>query len=130
MALSRLLRVSVTVGLLGFSSVANASVDAQAPPDAPKYEVNANLILVFSSRVDLRSSTIEVRDAHHRRIKTGDLRFGDDGVDVEIPLAEPLPPGAYTIHWRAVSVDGRTSVGGYGFTVGPSIETVPSIAQQ
>ena len=31
----------------------------------------------------------------------------------------PLPPGAYTVEWHAVSVDTHRTEGRFGFTVGP-----------
>ena len=35
------------------------------------------------------------------------------------PLKSPVPAGAYTVHWRAVSADSHTTQGTFTFTVGP-----------
>lgn len=129
-ASSRLRIALIATLLLGLSSVAYATLDPRAPAEPPADDVAANLVLVFSDAVDLQASLIEVRDDRNRLVDTGTLRFGENGIDVEIPLNAPLPPGSYTIKWRAVSVDGRESIGGYAFTIDPTVRAVPAVAQQ
>ena len=34
-----------------------------------------------------------------------------------VPIAKPLSPGAYTVHWHAVSVDTHHTQGTFEFTV-------------
>jgi methionine-rich copper-binding protein CopC len=115
---------------IALSSATNAAVDPQSPAQRTPNSVGASLVLVFSDRVILKASVIEIRDTHNRRVQAGSLRFGENGLDVEIPLEAPLPPGQYTIKWRAISVDGRETIGGYGFTIAPAVQNVPTVAQQ
>jgi copper resistance protein C len=125
----------IAVGLMAFAlfcwtSVAHARVDPQSTAELPSEAVHANLVLEFSAAIDLQASVVEVRDSRNRRIEIGKLHLADNGVDVEIPLDTPLPPGSYTIKWRAVSTDGGESSGGYAFTIDPVINRIPAVAQQ
>jgi methionine-rich copper-binding protein CopC len=128
----KMLRIILaTIILLGLSTFANArqeypSASTQEPSDIP----SANLVLAFSQPVDIKSSFVEVRDSHHRRVRIGSLRRGENGTDLEIPLAAPLPPDVYTIRWQAVSTDGLVDTGGYDFTIEPTVTGAPTIAQQ
>jgi hypothetical protein len=36
-----------------------------------------------------------------------------------VPIAKPLPAGAYKVHWQAVSVDTHHTQGTFEFTVKP-----------
>ena len=36
-----------------------------------------------------------------------------------VPIGTALAPGAYTVHWHAVSVDTHHTQGDFGFTVKP-----------
>ncbi len=36
-----------------------------------------------------------------------------------LPIAKPLSPGVYTVHWHAVSVDTHHTQGDFQFTVKP-----------
>lgn len=129
-AFSKLGIALLTAVVLGMASVADATIDPRSPAKIPADTVAANLVLVFSDVVDLQASLIEIRDEHDRLIDTGKLRFGENGIDVEIPLNAPLLPGIYTIKWRAISMDGRESIGGYAFTIDPIANAVPSVAEQ
>jgi len=128
-AFSRLGIVLMTALMLGISSVADATIDLR-PAELPMDSVAANLVLVFSDVVDLQASLVEVRDDNNRLVDTGKLRFGENGIDVEVPLKAPLPSGNYTIKWRAVSADGRESIGGYAFTIDTIAKAIPAVAQQ
>jgi len=46
-----------------------------------------------------------------------------EGDTLRVGLATPLPPGRYTVQWRAVTEDGSTT-GSYQFGVGPPIGAV------
>jgi len=129
-AFPRLGIILLTALMLGISSVADATIDPRSPAEVPADTVAANLVLVFADVVDLQASLIEIRDEHDRLIDTGKLRFGENGIDVEIPLNAPLLPGTYTIEWRAISADGRESIGGYAFTIDPISNAIPAVAQQ
>ena len=121
----------VVLALLAFAPAAEARLEnPKLPPVQSTDTLAVNLVLSFSAPVNLGASIVEVRDAHNVLVETGKLKFGANGTDVEIPLSRPLPAGSYAIRWRAVSGNGHVSVGGYAFTVEPSLPSAPSIAQQ
>jgi methionine-rich copper-binding protein CopC len=129
-AFSKLGIALLTALMLGMASVADATIDPRSPNNIPADTVAANLVLVFSDVIDLQASLVEIRDEHDRLIDTGKLRFGENGIDVEIPLNAPLLPGTYTMEWRAIPADGRESIGGYTFTIDPIATAIPAVAQQ
>lgn len=126
------LAVLLTVsGLLVGPIAAHAALDqrpAAVQPTVAKPDVA--LTLVFNADVDLAASSVKITDANGNRVSTGDLRFGPDGHDVEIPLKGALRPGVYSVTFHAVSVFGQDSVGGYDVTIDPVGNPVPDVAQQ
>jgi methionine-rich copper-binding protein CopC len=109
--------VSAIVLLPGMSY---ASLEASPPllqdrPEAP----DMNLVLTFPGDVDLSGTSIELIDANKRRIPIERPELSDNKTDVNVPLKAPLPPGIYTVRWRALSADGRKSQGSYNFNVDP-----------
>ncbi len=44
------------------------------------------------------------------------VEAGDQKVLI-VPIAKPLSPGLYTVHWHAVSVDTHHTQGTFEFTV-------------
>jgi methionine-rich copper-binding protein CopC len=76
------------------------------------------LRLWFTERLEQAFSTIEVRDSAGKRVDTGKMRIDDkDRMLLRVPLTA-LPPGAYTVKWRAVSLDSHASEGRFEFRVG------------
>ena len=112
-----LVSVSAIVLLPGMSY---ANLEASVPlfpeyPQAPEM----NLVLTFPGDVDLSGTSIELIDAHKRRIPIERPELSDNKTDVNLPLKAPLPPGIYTVRWRALSANGRKSQGSYNFNVDP-----------
>lgn len=114
-------RLPVAFGALCIAATAHAHafLDQAQPkvgsvvPAAP-----AEVRLQFSEALEPAFSSIRVLDANGRPVAAGAQ------VDREHPevlrLALPqLAPGAYVVHWRAVSVDTHASDGRYVFTVRP-----------
>lgn len=116
--------------LLSFSSVAEARLENPQPQQGPIQVRPANLVLVFSAGVDLPASVVEIRDSHSRRVEIGKLELDDNGTDIKIPLKSALRPGVYTLSWRAVSSDGRQSVGSYAVTIDPTTAGTPTVAEK
>ncbi|MBI5030381.1 MAG: copper resistance protein CopC [Chloroflexi bacterium] len=83
--------------------------------------------LWFSEDVEPRFTRISVVDPTNKAFDQGDShRMPDDPKGMEISLTD-LPPGLYTVIWRALSaVDGHTTAGSFSFTVGDQpITTAP-----
>lgn len=66
----------------------------------------------FTEAVD--TGTLAVEDAAGREVARGGERLEKDGLSLALP---PLAPGAYTVKWRLLSVDGHPVAGTFGFTV-------------
>lgn len=66
----------------------------------------------FTEAVD--TGTLAVEDASGREVARGGERLEKDGLSLALP---PLTPGAYTVKWRLLSVDGHPVAGTFGFTV-------------
>jgi len=116
--------------LLSFSSAAEARLENPQPQQGPVQVSGANLVLVFSAGVDLPASAVEIRDSHSRRVEIGKLQLDEDGTDIKIPLKTALRPGVYTLSWRAVSSDGRESVGSYAVTIDAGANPTPTVAER
>lgn len=66
----------------------------------------------FTEAVD--TGTLAVEDASGREVARGGERLEKDGLSLALP---PLAPGAYTVKWRLLSVDGHPVAGTFEFTV-------------
>lgn len=75
--------------------------------------------LLFSEAVEPRLSSIEVRNAAGERVDARDLA-APPGEPMRLRVSLPaLPPGRYSVVWRAVSVDTHRTEGRYSFTIRP-----------
>lgn len=73
--------------------------------------------ITFSEALEPKFSAIEVRNPAHQRVDAGPARGGPDPKTLTVDL-KPLPPGTYTVAWRATSVDTHKTDGTFSFTVG------------
>jgi methionine-rich copper-binding protein CopC len=99
-------------------SHANLEVSVPSFQEYPQVP-EMNLVLTFPADVDLSGTSIELIDAHKRRIPIERPELSDNKTDVNVPLKAPLSPGLYTVRWRALSADGHKSQGSYNFNVDP-----------
>ncbi|SRR5579883_2966793 len=83
-----------------------------ASPRAVSLHFNEALIAKFSGLV------IKNTDGQTLEIATA-TTTSNDAKQLIIALKTPLPPGAYTVEWHAVSVDTHRVKGSYSFTVAP-----------
>ena len=86
------------------------SVVKVAPPE---------LKLWFSEQIEPAFSSIKVLDAAGRRVDKGDVHVDPAERGMLRIALQPLPPGAYSVQWRAVSVDTHVTSGSFGFRVEP-----------
>jgi hypothetical protein len=77
----------------------------------------ARVQLWFSERLEPAYSSVSVRDAAGRRVDAGDARVDpDDPARLSVGLPA-LAPGAYTVRFRVLSVDGHVVEAALPFTV-------------
>ena len=85
----------------------NSSVSASPPV----------IKLWFTSRVQRAFSTITVTDRDNRRVDLDDVSLpSSDGTELDIGL-KSVPPGAYTVHWHVLAIDGHSTEGSFTFSV-------------
>jgi copper transport protein len=108
--------------LLGAATAAGHSQLVSSSPGAGQVVATSpsQLRLVFSEPIEGRYTGLDLLDAQGKAllVGVGDVDPADPRALVEA-LATPLPDGAYTISWRAVSAsDGHNTSGFLTFAVG------------
>jgi methionine-rich copper-binding protein CopC len=71
--------------------------------------------LTFSQNLERKFSRLEVRNAGGARVDSGGVSVSGNTMRVGV---KGLAPGAYTVHWRVLSVDTHTTEGSFTFRVG------------
>ena len=79
----------------------------------------SELKLWFNEQIEPAFSSIKVLDAAGRRVDKGDLHVDPAQREVLRISLQPISAGAYTVQWRAVSVDTHVTSGSFGFRVAP-----------
>jgi copper transport protein len=115
------MRKLVVVGLaaLAVPAVAGAHVTLKTPHPGYGQRVDTPpraVALTFSQPVKSVGSAIDVRDGKGI-VVSGATRMANGGTTIWTALSD-LRRGAYTVRWRALSVDGHTSSGVYTFGYG------------
>jgi methionine-rich copper-binding protein CopC len=94
-----------------FLDHANPAVGSSLPA-AP-----ANVSMWFTQQLEPAFTSAVVTNQSGDRVDTGSARVdASDPTELSVPL-KPLPPGTYTVAWRALSVDTHTTTGHFTFTV-------------
>ena len=104
-------------------AAAHANLQDSQPAAGASAAAVPDLRLLYTEPVDLNRSTIALYSAAGQDVSLPPLA-GDPAEPkaVLLHLAEPLPPGAYTVEWHAVAArDGHQTTGTYPFNVGPSV---------
>jgi len=116
-------RFSITVAALAALALSNANASAHAMLDSANPPVGSSqaaapkeVVLTFTSNIEPAFSTIEVRSASGAAMQTG--KAAGKGAQLRVGL-KSLPPGTYTVTWRALSVDTHRTQGNFTFRVGP-----------
>ena len=73
------------------------------------------VVLSFTQKLEPAFSSIEVSDANGARVDLGKPGIGASTMRVGL---RQLPPGAYHVRWRVLSVDTHTTEGNFTFRVG------------
>ncbi|MCF1473953.1 copper homeostasis periplasmic binding protein CopC [Agrobacterium vitis] len=119
---SRTLATFALFGALALAgqAFAHAHLASVAPADkatiasAPK-----SIDLSFTEGLEPKFSGVDITGPQQQKIKTGEAVVSKDGKGLSVPLSEPLAPGAYSVEWHVLSVDGHKSNGTTSFTVKP-----------
>jgi methionine-rich copper-binding protein CopC len=75
----------------------------------------SELTLSFTQNLEPSFSTVQVNGPNGQRVDAGKPQISGNTMRVAI---KPAGPGAYHVHWHALSVDTHTTQGNYTFTVG------------
>lgn len=79
----------------------------------------AQVRLWFTQRLEPVFSRVQVLSERGERVDRADAALDpDDGALLRVSLA-PVPPGAYKVVWRVVSVDTHVTEGDFTFHVAP-----------
>jgi copper resistance protein C len=112
--------VSAAFALATTAAYAHAQL-VNATPAVGATVASANEIrLKFSEGVEPRFSKIALSAADSAVIALGAAKEASGDATVLVaPIAKPLSPGVYTVHWSAVSTDTHHTQGDFQFTVKP-----------
>lgn len=106
---------------------AHTSLKSSDPQKNAQVKTLSKVTLEFADSV--RFPVVVVRGADGKRYEQGAPAV--DGPKVTADVAQPVPPGRYTIAWRVVSPDGHPLEGEIPFTVigDQSLGTATSVAE-
>ena len=117
-----LLRVALSLAfaLPVAAAYAHAQLESATPPVGGTVAAASEIRLHFSEGVEPRFSGVTLTAASGGAAALGAAKIqpGDPTVLI-VPVAKPLAPGVYTVHWHAVSVDTHHTQGSFQFTVKP-----------
>jgi len=79
----------------------------------------AEIRLWFTQKLEPAFSSVRVLDRNGSPVGRGDARVdGTDATLLRVSLPA-LPPGAYRVTWRVLSVDSHVTEGDFTFTIAP-----------
>jgi copper transport protein len=125
--LSRLAAVALLFTLTAAQVSAHASLVRSDPsPNSVLPVAPATITLWFDEELDPQFSTLSLLDRNLARVDANNVVFPDDHKRMSVGVQPGLPPGAYTVSWRALSsADGHITKGVYAIFVGaPSVQPV------
>ena len=101
-------------------AAAHAELERTVPAAASVLrEPPERLILRFSQRFEPAFTRVRVLDASRRQVAGGEVQVDEaDPRQLRVDLPR-LAPGAYSVHWRVLSIDTHVSEGQFGFVVRP-----------
>jgi methionine-rich copper-binding protein CopC len=106
--------------MMAHAAVAHAYPQTETPVrDSTVRTAPAEVAIEFDDELEPKFSSIMVRDAKGARVDDGHSRVApNDPKRLSVGL-KPLPPGSYTVLWRATDTDTHKTQGSYRFTVQP-----------
>lgn len=111
---------SLVFAIAATAAYAHAQLESATPAVGGTVASAAEIRLKFSEGVEPRFSGVSLKAANGASAPLGAATVapGDPTVLI-VPIAKPLAPGVYTVHWHAVSVDTHHTQGDFDFTVKP-----------
>jgi len=117
----RIATLAIVIATLGASPAVFAHAHLKTQYPAADKEVTTApkvLTLDFSEGIEPKFSGIKLTGPADAIIQTGKVeRNAQNEKQMIVPLESALQPGAYTVEWHVVSVDGHKTQGNYHFTV-------------
>jgi methionine-rich copper-binding protein CopC len=109
---------SLALTFAATSAFAHAQLEKAVPPVGGTVAPPSQIRLEFSEGVEPRFThvTLTAAGAGAERLGAPNVEPGHQNVLI-VPIAKPLSPGVYTVHWHAVSVDTHHTQGTFQFTV-------------
>jgi copper resistance protein C len=112
--------VSLAFVLVSTATFAHAQLKKATPPVGGTVASPSEIRLEFSEGVEPKFSSVTLTGAGGATAPLGAARVEAGHQEVLIvPIVKALPPGAYTVHWHAVSVDSHHTQGDFQFAVEP-----------
>jgi methionine-rich copper-binding protein CopC len=108
------------VGCLIGASGAHAHSElrqAQPAPNSKHKNPPREVTLYFTERLEPAFSTVRVNDANGVEVDRQDAHIDPSDPRLLRASLRPLDPGAYTVNWRALSLDPHMSEGHFAFQV-------------
>ena len=116
----RLTSVSLAFVLVSTAAFAHARLQKATPPVGGTVASPSEIRLEFSEGVEPKFSGVTLTAAGGATAPLGAARVEVGHQELLIvSIAKALPPGTYTVHWHAVSVDSHHTQGDFQFTVKP-----------
>jgi methionine-rich copper-binding protein CopC len=79
----------------------------------------AELRIWYTQNLEPAFSTVKVLDASGTQVDKGDKHIDANDKSLMVISLKPLPPGAYQVVWRVLSVDTHVTEGRFTFEVAP-----------
>ena len=119
-AFSPRILISLGFAFIAAPAFAHAQLEKATPPVGGTVASASELRLTFSEGVEPRFSGVTLTASGGANVSLGAPKVeGNDQRVLIVPIVKALAAGAYTVHWRAVSVDTHHTQGTFQFTVKP-----------
>jgi len=120
--MSKFVKLIFAAALVAASTAAFAHAQLQdsVPPVGGTVASASQVRLHFSEGVEPSFSSISLKDSGGAEVAHGKAAVDpSDNAVLIVKTNAPLAPGAYTVSWKAVSVDTHHTQGTFQFTVKP-----------
>ena len=109
---------SLAFALVATQAFAHAQLQKATPPVGGTVAAPSELRLEFSEGVEPKFSKVSLTGPSGAAVSlgTGRVEAGHQEILI-VPISGSLAPGAYKVHWQAVSVDTHHTQGTFEFTV-------------
>jgi copper resistance protein C len=114
----RLFALSAAFALAATAAFAHAQLEKATPGVGSTVASASELKLEFSEGVETKFTSVTLAGPGGAVAAGKPVVEGGDAKVIVVKFA-PLPPGDYTVTWKAVSVDTHHTQGNFSFTVKP-----------